>query len=138
MVVRAHDMIRSQRRKWMIAASAIVGASFSAFGQPAGRFRVGLLFGSTRDGVASEMASFVERLAELGWVQGKNIEIVPRFADGNFARMPQLARELLDQNVDIVLVPNTQGAVELQRLSERVAIIFVSGDPVKAGLVVSL
>lgn len=99
---------------------------------------MGLLFGSSREGVASEMASFVARLEELGYVQGNNLQVVPRFADGVPTRLPELAHDLLEQNVEAVFVPNTQGAVELQRLSERVAIVFVSGDPLKAGLVASL
>ncbi len=99
---------------------------------------MGLLFGSSREGVTSEMNSFLARLEELGYVQGKNLDVVARFAEGVPTRMPQLARELLEQNVEAVFVPNTQGAVELQRQSERVAIVFVSADPLKAGLVASL
>lgn len=131
-------MIDAQRRRWTIAAVIWLAAPLAALGQPARRFRVGLLYGSSREGVTSEMASFLARLAELGYVEGKNLDIVPRFADGQPARIPPLARELFEQNVEVVFVPNTQGAVELQKLSDRVAIIFVSGDPVSAGLVASL
>ena len=131
-------MVQIQRRACIIGASVLLAAPLAALGQPARRFRVGLLFGSSRAGVASEMASFVERLRELGYEEGKNLDVVPRFADGVPARMPQLARELLEQNVEVVFVPNAQGAVELQRLSGRVAIIFVSADPLKFGLVESL
>jgi putative ABC transport system substrate-binding protein len=122
----------------LIGASALLAAPPTALAQQARRFRVGLLFGSSREGVVSEMGNFLARLEELGYVQGKNLEVVARFAEGVPARMPELARELLEQNVEVVFVPNTQGAVELQRRSERVAIIFVSYDPVKVGLVESL
>ncbi len=111
---------------------------FFALAQTVKRPRVGLLYGSSREGVASEMAAFVARLAELGHVQDKNVDIEPRFAGGDPARLPALARELLEQNVDVVFAPNTSGALALQNLSNNVAIIFVSGDPVKAGLVASL
>lgn len=131
-------MVQLQRRRLIIGASVLLAGPLAALAQPVRRFRVGLLYGSSRDGVASEMASFLVRLEEMGYVQGKNLEIVARFADGVPARMPELAREVLEQNVEVVFVPNTQGALELQRLSERVPIIFLSGDPVKAGLVVSL
>lgn len=97
-----------------------------------------MLFGSSRDGVASEMAAFVTRLAELGYSEDKNLELVTRFAEGTPARFPELARDLVNAGVEVVFVPNTQGATELQKLSDRVAIIFVAGDPVKAGLVASL
>jgi putative ABC transport system substrate-binding protein len=129
---------QDQRRRWLIGASALLAAPTVAHAQPAKRFRVGLLFGSSREGVVSEMGSFLARLAELGYVEGKNLEVVARFADGVPARLPELARQLLEQGVEAVFVPNTQGALELQKRSERVGIIFVAADPVKAGLVVSL
>jgi putative ABC transport system substrate-binding protein len=88
--------------------------------------------------VTTEMSTFVNRLGELGYSQDKNLELIARFADGMPARMPGLARELVNAGVEVVFVPNTQGATELQKLSDHVAIIFVSGDPVKAGLVASL
>jgi putative ABC transport system substrate-binding protein len=122
----------------LIGASALVAAPLVAHAQSARRFRLGMLFASSREGVAPVMASFLAQLEELGYVRGKNLEVVPRFADGVPARMPELARDLLEQNVEAVFVPNTQGAVELQRRSERVAIIFLSPDPLKAGLVASL
>ena len=84
------------------------------------------------------MTTFVRRLEELGYSQNKNLELVARFADGVPARMPDLARELVSAGVEVAFVPNTLGATELQKLSDRMAIIFVSGDPIKAGLVASL
>jgi putative ABC transport system substrate-binding protein len=122
----------------LIGASVLLAAPPAVLAQPARHFRLGLLFASSREGVASVMASLLARLEELGYVQGKNLEVVPRFADGVPARIPELAHDLLEQNVEAVFVPNTQGAVELQRRSERVAIIFLSPDPLKAGLVASL
>ncbi len=132
-------MSQTQRRQFLIAAGLALLAPRVASPQSTGRPpRVGLLFGSTREGVASEMDSFSSRLRELGYVPGKTVEIVPRFADGVPGRIPELARQLIDENVQVVFVPNTQGALALQQLSNRVAIIFVVGDPVAAGLVSSL
>lgn len=127
------------RRRVLLSALAAMGVPVGASGQGASRLRrVGLLFGSTREGVASEMESFVSRLRELGHVPGRTVEIVPRFAAGDFARMPELARELLDAGVEVAFVPNLIGALALQRLSDRVAIVFVAADPVGFGLVDSL
>jgi putative ABC transport system substrate-binding protein len=122
----------------LIGASTLLAAPPAALAQQARRFRLGMLFASSHEGVAPVMASFLAQLEELGYVQGKNLEVIPRFADGVPARIPELARDLLEQNVEAVFVPNTQGAIELQRRSERVAIIFLSPDPLKAGLVASL
>ena len=128
-----------QRRLLLLATGANLVAPVLGLAQSTGRVRrVGLLFGSTREAVTAELQTFTLRLGELGHVPGKSVEIIPRFADGEFSRMPQLAQELLDANVEVVFVPNVAGALALQRLSDRVAIVFVAGDPVGAGLVASL
>lgn len=128
-----------RRRQFLFAAGALIIAPIGASAQSTGVIRrVGVLFGSTREGVAAELDTFVSRLRELGHVPGRTVEIIARYADGDFARMPDLARELLEANVEVVFAPNTAGAVALQRRSDRVAIIFVANDPVGAGLVVSL
>lgn len=132
-------MSQGRRRWFLFAAGALLIAPAGISAQSADRLRrVGLLFGSSNEGVATEMNTFVTRLRELGHVPGKTLEIVPRFADGVPARMPVLAQELIDEKVEVVFVPNTQGAQALQRLSDRVAIVFIVGDPVGAGLVASL
>lgn len=132
-------MFQVRRRQFLIAAGALLVAPVRALAQSAGPLRrVGLLYGSSREGVAVEMETFVARLRDLGHIPGKTVEIVARFAEGVPARLPALAKELLDEKVEVVFVPNTQGALALQRLSDRVAIIFVVGDAVGAGLVASL
>lgn len=131
-------MVRLGRRSFVCGCAALAAVPGVVFAQGQKRFRVGMLFGSSREGVASEMAAFVSRLRELGYSQDKNLEIIARFAEGMPARMPELARELVNAGVEVVFVPNTQGAIELQKLSDHVAIIFVVPDPVKAGLVASL
>ena len=131
--------VAAQRRQILLAIGVLVVTPFGATAQgTVAPRRVGLLFGSTREGVASELETFVSRLEQLGYIPGKTVQIIPRFADGDFARMPLLARDLLEANVEVVFVPNVHGAVALQRLSNRVAIIFVANDPIGAGLVASL
>lgn len=53
-------------------------------------------------------------------------------------RLPEIERDLMKQKVDIVFVPNSQGARELQKVSKRIPIIFVSGELVKTGLADSM
>lgn len=131
-------MGRRRRRSFLVGCMALGTAPLAVVAQGQKRFRVGMLFGSSREAVTTVMAAFVTRLGELGYSQDKNLELIMRFADGQPARMPVLARELVDAGAEVVFVPNTQGAIELQRLSDRVAIIFVAGDPVKAGLVATM
>ncbi len=104
-------MSQGRRRWFLFAAGALLIAPAGISAQSADRIRrVGLLFGSSKEGVATEMNTFVTRLRELGHVPGKTLEIVPRFAAGVPARMPALAQELIDEKVEVVFVPNTQGA----------------------------
>lgn len=132
-------MSQFRRRQFVFGAAALLVAPDRLLAQSAGTpRRVGLLFGSSREGVAVEMEAFVARLRELGNIPGRTVEIVARFAEGVPTRFPELAKELLDERVEVVFVPNTQGALALQRLSDRIAIIFVAGDPVGAGLIDSL
>jgi putative ABC transport system substrate-binding protein len=123
----------------MVGAAALLVAPARMLAQSAGPpRRIGLLFGSSREGVRVELETFVARLRELGHIPGKTVEIVARFAEGVPTRLPELAKELLDERVEVVFVPNTQGALALQRLSDHVAIIFVAADPLGTGLIDSL
>jgi putative ABC transport system substrate-binding protein len=132
-------MFQFRRRQFVVGSAALLVAPARLPAQSAGPTRrIGLLFGSSREGVRVEMETFVARLRELGRIPGETVEIVTRFAEGVPTRLPELAKELLDEKVEVVFVPNTQGALALQRLSGRVAIIFVAGDPVGAGLIDSL
>ena len=78
-------------------------------------------------------------LAELGYVEGKTIEFVWRFADGRFERLPQLATELVEHGVDIIL-PATPPAINAAKAAAgTIPIVFPLGsDPVETGLVTSL
>src|SRR5262245_41433252 len=110
-------MVQLRRRACVIAAAVWIAAPVAALAQPR-RYRVGLLFGSSGAGVTSEMATSLDRLAELGYVQGKNLEVVPRFADGEPARFSQLAREILEQDVEVGVraqYAGSAGAAEVLR-----------------------
>jgi putative ABC transport system substrate-binding protein len=78
-------------------------------------------------------------LEELGYVEGQGIEFVWRFAEGRFERLPELARELVAEGVDVV-VPATPPAIHAAKAATRtVPIVFPLGsDPVETGLVSSI
>ena len=82
--------------------------------------------------------ALVKRLRELGWVEGSNLNIVARSADGDQTRLPVVAQEVLSKNPDVVLAPGTQAAVAVNRLTRTVPIVSIMGDPVGTGLVESL
>src|SRR5207344_1228209 len=75
----------------------------------------------------------------LGYVEGKNLAIEWRFADGQHDRLPALARDLLEAKPEVVVSHTTPGTQALMRITRSVPIVFTSAtDPVGSGLVPSL
>jgi putative ABC transport system substrate-binding protein len=101
--------------------------------------KIGILSPATEPGMRDWWREFTQGLNELGYVEGSNIELVWRFADGKFERLPALAAELEGLGVDIIM-PATPPAIRAAKsASGGIPIVFPLGsDPVKAGLVTSL
>jgi len=99
---------------------------------------VGLLSGrSPKDSVAN-VAAFRNGLNEIGYVEGRNVEIQYRWAEGRYDRQPALLAELLHHKPAVLVVFNQASALAAKQLTTTVPIVFgMSGDPVKLGLVVS-
>ena len=75
-------------------------------------------------------------LRERGYVEGKNIEIVHRYVQGNTDRMPSLVAELLEHRVDVLIVSNTTAIRAAQNATRTIPIVMMSNqDPVAIGLV---
>jgi putative tryptophan/tyrosine transport system substrate-binding protein len=102
--------------------------------------RIGYLSpGSASPGPLNYYDEFRRELRELGYVEGQNIVIDYRFADGKFDRLPQLATELVQLNVDVIVSVVTQASLAAKNATRTIPIVIVSvGDPVGAGLVASL
>ncbi len=79
------------------------------------------------------------RLAELGWVENKNIRFEWRWADGNYDRLPALAAELVRLGPDVLLCDGTPGIRAVQGATRTIPIVFLGGtDPVASGFVKSM
>ena len=117
------------RRKVLLAVGATPLLAFAQrVGTPA---RVGWLSSVAQPDLALPMLR--DGLRELGYVEGKAYVIVPRFADGDFTRLPRLVEELGTERLDI-LVARGPSAEFAKALRSRLPIVFVfSGDPVDAG-----
>jgi putative tryptophan/tyrosine transport system substrate-binding protein len=76
--------------------------------QPKKIFRIGFLDNSTASGIAVLSESFRQDLHKLGWIEGKNITIESRFAEGKNDRLPDLAAELVRLKVDLIVVRSTR------------------------------
>src|SRR5262245_20289006 len=78
-------------------------------------------------------------LRDMGYVEGTNLIIESRWADGNYERLPALARDLVGLKVDLILTSGTPGTRAARSATATIPIIMVtSGDPVALGLVASL
>jgi putative ABC transport system substrate-binding protein len=133
---------RIQNPKW--ARIVAIGFTFALFGavahsQTAKVVRIGFLGPNSAASTLSRMESLRAGLRDLGYVEGKNLVIESRWADGNYDRLPDLATELVGLKVDLILTSGTPGTRAARSATTTIPIIMVtSGDPVAVGLVASL
>jgi putative ABC transport system substrate-binding protein len=117
----------------MLAALPLV-----ANAQPAGKApRVAYLSASSASSATVE--AFEQGLRELGYVDGRNILIEYRWANGQFDRLPAIAAELVRLGINVIVAANTPAALAAKNATSTIPIILVtSGDPVGSGLVASM
>jgi ABC-type uncharacterized transport system substrate-binding protein len=101
--------------------------------------RIGILSPATEPGMRDWWNELRRGLGDLGYVEGKNIELIWRFGDGRFERLPQLAKELVEHGVDIIM-PATPPAIRAAKEAvSTIPVVFPLGsDPVETGLVTSI
>jgi ABC-type uncharacterized transport system substrate-binding protein len=99
---------------------------------------VGFLHTASQAGYAPFVAEFLQGLKEIGYVEGKNITVDYRWADGHSDRLPLMADDLVRRQV-AVIVGSTSAALAAKATTDEIPIVFISGsEPVSAGLVASL
>ena len=106
--------------------------------QPARILRIGILIASSASSVSTRVETFRQRLRELGYVEGKNIVIEDRYAEGNLERLADLVAELIRLKVDVIVTagPATLAA---KKASATIPIVFTAAnDPLGTGVVSSL
>ena len=131
----------NNRRKLIIAFGAgALTAPFGSFAQQPGKvWRVGFLSPSTALLSSDNTGAFLKGLRQLGYVEGKNLVVEWRFADGKLERLPGLAAELVVLKVDVIAVASSQGISAAQKATTTIPIVMTtSGDPVGPGFVRSL
>jgi putative ABC transport system substrate-binding protein len=101
---------------------------------------IGLLSAGTRESSAQVAApAFHKGLSEAGFIEGRNVAIEYRYAEGQYDRLPAMATELVQQHVVAMVASPTPGALAAKAATKELPIIFaVADDPVKLGLVTSL
>ena len=122
-----------------IALTFIFGGVEARAQQTGKIFRIGFLDPSNASGMAVLVDAFRQELSKLGWIEGKNIAIEYRFADGKNDRLPELAAELVRLKVDLITVTGGPPTLTAKKATTTIPIVMVTpGDPVGAGLVASL
>jgi putative tryptophan/tyrosine transport system substrate-binding protein len=125
----------------LILLPALIVAPLAAGAQQAAKVpRIGFLSAATSGVSSPPLDAFRQGLRELGWVEGQNITIEYRFAEGKSDRLPDLAAELARLKVDIIVAEATQGVAAAKNATEMIPIVMISGsaDPVGLGFIASL
>jgi putative ABC transport system substrate-binding protein len=129
----------------MLFALCLVGALLLALCVPAGAQqpakvpRIGYLSGSGPSVLADRIEAFRQGLRELGYVEGKNLVIEWRFAEGKIDRLPELAAELVRLKVDVIVSPGPLVTRPLKEATSTVPIVMAQDtDPVGSGFIASL
>jgi putative tryptophan/tyrosine transport system substrate-binding protein len=85
------------------------------------------------------LPAFIQRLRELGWIQGRTVAIEYRWAEGRDDHLAQIAAEFVRRRVDVIVTSATPPSLAMKRATSTIPIVFVTvGDPVGTGLVASL
>jgi putative ABC transport system substrate-binding protein len=108
-------------------AFGLVWLPFAAEAQQAKLPRLGFLANHSPSN--PEYQRFLQTLRELGYVEGKNIAIEARYAQDNFDRLPELARELVRLDVDLLFVSGDQGVKAAEQATDTIPILVVACDP---------
>src|SRR6266545_5249090 len=129
-----------QRRDFLVAAGALLAAPLVAEAQQAAKVtRIGYLSHNLA-ATPHLPEAFRQGLRDLGYVEGRNLVIEYRDAEGKVERLPALAAELVALKVDVIFVGgSTRAALTARQATKTIPIVFVGvGDPVGSGLVTSL
>ena len=126
----------------VLCLPALVACASHVSGQQPGKMPrvVALWFASSSDPLARRnFALFRQRLRDLGYVEGKSIVIDERFAEGSSQRLQELARELVEAKVDVIVSAGLAASIAARQATETIPIVMLrAGNPIDAGLIRSL
>ena len=133
-------MIQKRLALSFILILAILCVPLGADSQQAGRvYRIGYMSIVSRQSAEDLIQIFLQELRERGWVEGRNLLIEWRWAEGKVEHLPDFAAELVRLNVDLIVAPQTDSALAAKNATRTIPIVFMfPADPVADGLVASL
>jgi hypothetical protein len=130
-----------RRRKFLatLAGAAAAWPLAARAEQPGKLPTIGFLGQSTHSAASEWVAAFVQRLRELGWIEGRTIAIEYRWAEGRAERFAKIAAEFVRLKVDVIVTSGTPQVLAAKQATSVIPIVFATaGDPVGSGLVASL
>jgi putative ABC transport system substrate-binding protein len=124
----------------LLTVVVLASVHFAEAQQPGKMPRIGILIAASTSFYSARVEALRQRLRELGYVEGKNIVIEYRYAEGKLERLPDLAAELVRLKVNVIVTAPTQAALAAQKASATIPIVFtdIASDPAAIGLVSSL
>ena len=119
----------------LVLLIGLLVAPLATEAQQSGRvYRLGYLSTPTRESVEHGLAAFLRTLRELGWIDGQNLIIEYRWAEGNVERLPGLAAELVRNKVDVIVAPAGSAALAAKNATSSIPIVMIfAPDPVETG-----
>jgi putative ABC transport system substrate-binding protein len=122
------------------AACFLLASPLAALAQQEGKiWRIGVLWPGSASPPNSRIEAFRQGLRELGYVEGRNVEMVYRYAEGDYARLPALAADLVRLKVDVILGAGAPAVSAAQKATTTIPIVIgTAGDPVGTGFARSL
>jgi putative ABC transport system substrate-binding protein len=121
-----------------VLVGLLAGCAITSAQQPVKTWKIGVLVSSTQAVNAARDEALRQGLRDLGYEEGKNIAMEYRYAEGKTDRLDKLARELVEQKVDVIVVGGTGVAVAAKNATTTIPIVVAgAGDLVEAGLIKS-
>jgi len=131
----------SSRRQFItLLGGAAVAWPLAARAQQPGKLpTIGYLGATTPSTESQRVAALVQRLREFGWIEGRNLTIEYRYAEGRSERYAELAAEFVRLNVDVIVTYGTPAVAAAKQATAVIPIVFaVAGDPLGSKLIASL
>src|SRR5262245_32854201 len=128
-----------RRRKFLVTLGGAAAWPLAARSQQAAMPVIGFIVAGTPLSHGQWVAAFVQRLRELGWIEGRTVAIEYRWGEGRNERFAEIAAEFVRRKVDVIVTSATAAVVVAKHATSVIPIVFAAaGDPVGTGLVASL